>query len=99
MMRKVDGKARMKNFTKQEYLERLGNLIPNCYHLNRLILTTATVRDGILMLEELAIALHKAFEDMVETDLVLDVKDAARDIFSLGRFLDISFETIMNDGA
>jgi len=49
------------------------------------------------MIEELSAALHEAFADIVENDLVVDVKNTARDLYALGRFLDISFETIIMD--
>ncbi|HDZ25422.1 hypothetical protein LCGC14_0456940 [marine sediment metagenome] len=87
----------MECFTKKEYLERLSDLIPDCYQRNRLLITSETVRHATQMIEELSAALHEAFADIVENDLVVDVKNTARDLYALGRFLDISFETIIMD--
>ncbi|NGX57212.1 MAG: hypothetical protein K940chlam3_00096 [Chlamydiae bacterium] len=94
-MRNIDGKAGMRSFTKNEYLERLSNMIPDSYKPGRLIVTADTVKTATTMVEDLADALHDAFDGMVETDLVVEVKNTARDLYALGRFLDISYEVIM----
>jgi hypothetical protein len=93
-----DKKTLLKSFTKDEYIKRISDLIPNSTTNNKLIITNETVKDATGLIKEMSAGLYDAFINLAETDLVLEIKDALMDLYSLGSFLDVSFETILSDG-
>ncbi len=88
----------MKCFTKREYVERMCDLIPNSCVSDKLVVTNETVQSAIALIEEMSALLHVEFAKMVETDLVIEVKNTSRDLFTLARFLEIAFDVIIRDG-
>lgn len=85
--------------TQSEYMERLVNLLPDTAFVGKtkMVFDRGCLEHSAQMVEAISNELFKSLGQLAETDYVLDLKDAARNLAVLGRFLTISLETICRE--
>lgn len=87
------------NLTQTEYIERLVNMLPDSAFVGKqkMIFDGSCVGAGANMVEAIADAINKTLDNFTETDYVLDLRDATRNLAVLGRFLAISYDVLLGD--
>lgn len=87
------------NLTQTEYIERLVNMLPDSAFVGKqkMIFDGSCVGTGANMVEAIADEINKTLDNFSETDYVLDLRDATRNLAVLGRFLAISYEVLLGD--
>jgi len=88
----------MLDMLSKEYLERIEALLPDgSVGPRKILVNLKNIDHATIMSQLISNALLELIENFSKTDLVLEIEDAIKDIWVLSKYLEVSFETCVEE--